>query len=396
MDLRFGLVTLNPFPIGNVSTVRYSSYCKAIAKTGAFAKVYIVAPSKTAAPNKNISGLEYGVLYEYVCKKISWEEDPSFFKKFFYYIFGLFRTALQLRRDKVNCVLLYSSDVVSYVFFWLYSFFYPFCLVTDKSEYPYGYASMGRFGQFFQRLKLKVFDGFVVMTNELVGFYQSVKARNADVFYLPMTVDAVRFENLSKQVSADPYFACAFGVHNRDGLLDTVKAYKLYREKIGAEASRLWLIGDFKNLINKHVVAEYIADEKLAEDVLIKGVLPFKEMPQTLVNAECLITTAREYVSGGFPTKIGEYLLSGTPVVATSAGEISMYLHDREQAFISKPGDVEGISNSLVFVHRNKALASSVADKGRRLALSVFNADSYSDSLVKFFVELGLKKYKRR
>lgn len=393
MDLRFGLVTLNPFPIGNVSTVRYSSYCKALAKRGVFSKVYVTAPSKTASPNLNVSGVDKGVFYEYVCGKITWEGDPSVVVKVFYYLYGLLRTALLLKRDRVNCVLLYSGDFVSYFFIWLCSLVFPFVLVTDKSEYPYGYARKGRLGQAFQRLKLKVFDGFVVMTKELVEFYQRVKAKKADVFFLPMTVDSAKFDGVAKNKDVPSYIACVFGVHNRDGLLDTVKAYGIYKNKLGCEAMRLWLIGDFTNLISGPVVAKYIVDNNLCDDVVLKGVLPHEFMPQALVDASCLITTALEYTSGGFPTKLGEYLLSGTPVVTTSAGEISLYLRDRVDAFVSTPGDVEGVANSLIFVHENENVAKSVAKRGRELALSAFNADSYVSGFASFLKERYSKKY---
>ena len=47
--LRIALVTHAPFPVGNVSTMRYSSYLKAMCKAGVYSYVLIYCPTKMAA-----------------------------------------------------------------------------------------------------------------------------------------------------------------------------------------------------------------------------------------------------------------------------------------------------------------------------------------------------------
>lgn len=384
MEPRVALVTLSPFPIGNVATVRYSSYCKAIARKGIFTKVYVIAPSRTAAVNKDVSGVEDGVAYQYMCNKTGWDRAPSSFIKLLYYTKGLFNTAVQLRRDNVTCVILFSSDLYSYFFMWGFKNLFPVILLTDKSEYPFGYKKMGSVRQFLHRLKLKVFDGLIVMTSELMKFYETAKADKAKLFHLPMTIDLSKFDGVVKFPQHEPYIACVFGVHNRDGLLDTVKAYKAYRDNLQEESYKLWLIGDFSRLPDNKIICSFIFDNGLESDVLRKGVIAYENIPQILADAECLITTATEYVSGGFPTKLGEYLASGTPVVATSAGEIDIYLTNRKNAFLSKPGDIVDISSNLIFVHKNKGDALVVAQAGRAIACKAFNAESYADDLILF------------
>ena len=384
MEDRIALVSLSPFPIGNVATVRYSSYCKAIAKKGIFVKVYVLAPSKTAAPNKYTKGIEDRVIYQYMSNKTTWTDKVSQTTKGLYYIKGLIKSAIQIRQDKISCIILCSSDSLSYLFYWVFTRIFSIPLITDQSEYPYGYEYLGNFKKKIVRLKLKVFDGFIIMTNELMVFYSEAKSKRAKLFHLPMTIDATKFDGLEKTPQETPYIAAVFGVHNRDGLLDTVKSYKLYRDKMGKKAYKLWLIGDFDNLKNNSLVKEFINSNKLDNDVVIKGLMPIENMPQILKDAECLITTAREYSSGGFPTKLGEYLASGTPVVATSAGEIACYLVNRKNALLSNPGDISDISNNLKFVHTNKVKAIEIAQEGGKLVREAFCANTYIDNLVQF------------
>ncbi|HTX70918.1 MAG TPA: glycosyltransferase family 4 protein [Thermoleophilia bacterium] len=69
-----------------------------------------------------------------------------------------------------------------------------------------------------------------------------------------------------------------------------------------------------------------------------------------------------------FPTKVGEYLASGRPVVTTAVGEIERYFTDRETACISRPGDPAGFADSLLALLGDPDLATRIGAAGRRLA----------------------------
>ena len=60
-------------------------------------------------------------------------------------------------------------------------------------------------------------------------------------------------------------------------------------------------------------------------------------MPKYLCNAKLLALARPDSIQaqGGFPTKLGEYLATGRPVVVTKVGEIPDYLEDGVNAFLS-------------------------------------------------------------
>ena len=101
------------------------------------------------------------------------------------------------------------------------------------------------------------------------------------------------------------------------------------------------------------------------------------------------MTTPLEYVSGGFPTKLGEYLLSGVPVVSTSAGEIEKYLTHNENIFLSAIGDLDGIAQNILFIDQNVNQAAAIGESGKNLALKVFNADTYSKKIIEFLTSFS-------
>lgn len=383
--MRIALITSNPFPIGNVSTNRLTTYCKSIAEKGIFVKVLILHPSKSEEAKCNASSGTYkNISYQNLANYAYWSYKTYSIKKIATIIISLFRSIKALRKDQIDTIIIVQDNFLIYFFYWLFSSIYRIKLILERNEYPFGYVNYNKIERYFQNIKYKFFDGFIIMTKELVNYYSKVKASKANIFLLPMSVDCDRFAELSKNLVTEKYIGCTFGYHNRDGLADTLKAYLLYKNIMGISSYKLWMIGDFKNLINKNEIAKIIEDNNLESEALLKGPYRSDKIPQILFDAECLITTPQKYISGGFPTKLGEYLATGNPVVSTNCGEIGIYLKNRKNCFLSEPCDINSIADDLVFIHCNRQEAFIIGEEGHKLAKTSFNTDKYIDSLVHF------------
>jgi len=88
-----------------------------------------------------------------------------------------------------------------------------------------------------------------------------------------------------------------------------------------------------------------------------------------------------------FPTKLGEYLASSTPVVVTAVGEIPNYLKDGKSAFIAKPGDSENFANKIEEALSDYENALQVGINGRRVAETHFNNKIQTVKIIKFIQE---------
>lgn len=387
--MRIALITSNPFPIGNVSTNRFITYCKSIAEKGIFVKILILHPSKSEEAKCNASSGTYkNISYQNLANYAYWSDKTYSIKKIATILISLFRSIKAIRKDQIDTIIIVQDNFLIYFFFWLFCSFYRIKLILEKNEYPFGYLNFNKIEKYFQNIKYSFFDGFIIMTEELVKYYSKVKATKANIFLLPMSVDCDRFAELSKNLVTEKYIGCTFGYHNRDGLADTLKAYLLYKNIIGASSYKLWIIGDFKNLINKNEITKLIEDNNLEADAILKGPYRSDKIPQILFDAECLITTPQKYTSGGFPTKLGEYLATGNPVISTNCGEIGIYLKNRKNCFLSEPSDINSIADNLVFIHSNQQDASIIGKEGHKLAKTSFNTDKYIDSLI-HFLQLG-------
>jgi len=85
----------------------------------------------------------------------------------------------------------------------------------------------------------------------------------------------------------------------------------------------------------------------------------------------------------GFPTKLGEYLLTGNPVVVTTVGDIPGFLKDGESAVFAKPDEPESFSSRLNWVLDHKEEGIEIGERGKEVALKEFNYLIESQKLAK-------------
>ena len=380
------ILTPNPFPIGNVSTNRFTTYAKFFASKNYDTKVLVLKgtedPENTI--NSQREGVFEGVHYEYMAKNTLWNTRTLLIKKAYLYLAGIKNAIKCLLLDRPSTVIIYTNDLFYMAIFGFLRNIIKYHYIIDKSEYPVVHRRKNSIYKLIYLKTFKLFDGILVMTNELMKYYSTIKSKNAGIFLLPMSVDLSRFTNAKRMPDTQPYFGCVFGTHNRDCISDTIKAFYIFCDKSKNNDVRLKLVGDIKNLINNHEVLEEIKKSEFQSRIDFLGTISPKEIPIFLINAIGLITTPREYISGGFPTKLGEYLASGNPVIATTAGEVSSYLVNFRNCFLAKPGDVENIAELMLTICSSPELAHDIGEAGKILANQVFTVECYDKKLMEF------------
>ena len=79
-----------------------------------------------------------------------------------------------------------------------------------------------------------------------------------------------------------------------------------------------------------------------------------------------------------------QYLLSGVPVVATKAGEISNFLEDGINSYLCEVDNWEDISEKLFYIHNHSFEAAKIGKSGYQLAITKFNILTYLKDLTFF------------
>ena len=55
--------------------------------------------------------------------------------------------------------------------------------------------------------------------------------------------------------------------------------------------------------------------------------------------------TDSAYANAGFPFKLGEFLASGKPVIASNVSDVGKFFTDRHDTMLVKPGECKEIDN---------------------------------------------------
>lgn len=381
---RVAVVTQAPFPEGNVSTMRYTSYLKSLSKSGVFTYVLVYCPTRMAAHIKERSGVHDGIKYQYVTD-ITWK-NYNIYNKIRYLIKGLFKSISYLNENKISTVILYGDNIlVVNLFYWAYSKITGKRFIGDRSELPTVQERQSKLRMWVYGIKQRMFDGMIIMTKQLMSFYSQYSTDSEFLFFLPMTIDPQRFQNAKREKQQERYIAIVFGTHNRDGLEESLKSYDMYCQKGGKYD--LWLIGDYDKMPNKETLYQIIQSSDYSNKIKILGRQANQALPSILVSASILMTTPNYYVSGGFPTKLGEYMLSGVPIVATKTGELLDYIAPNEDMLMSEPGDINNISDCLLRLEQDSSLAKVLSANAKRKAEKVFCADSYLKAFQAFLMK---------
>lgn len=254
-------------------------------------------------------------------------------------------------------------------------------IYVENTEHP---EILKVFPAFLQGSYMKAItqvEGMFVISTALKKLYEEKGAKNVSL--LNMVVDPERFRNLHKTDGVEKYIAyCGSATNTKDGVDILIKAFALFIEKV--KDYKLYIIGKTPAFSDDQTNIRLVKDLGIENNVVFTGEVPSDEVPQKLVDAEFLVLARPDNLQAqfGFPTKLGEYLLTGNPVVVTAVGDIPLFLKDGESALIAKPNDVKDFASKMLWVAEHYHEAHNIGLKGRDVALSEFNASSEANKIV--------------
>lgn len=113
------------------------------------------------------------------------------------------------------------------------------------------------------------------------------------------------------------------------------------------------------------------------------------EAIRIMKGAVCLVLARPNSLQAraGFPTKLGEYLATGRPVVVTDTGEIGRYLKDGENAYIVRIDECsnvqmeERVAKKILEVMEDPERAERIGAAGKEVAKRCFDWRNHSEAL---------------
>lgn len=386
-----------PFPIGLSATNRIISYCKGLVENNNEVEIVIINPTenKNNIINKSVSGTYSGIEFHYSWINTIW--PANYIMKIILFALSFSRSLIYCykknRDNKIDVIISsYDSLIVNLIYFILSKTIKcKFIYIVDEYPYPLRY---GKAPSLFRRLSIKsmcrLFDGIVVMTGALKEYFSDKIKKNAKLLVMPMTVETERFLNNNEPSPVEGKYIAYIGElsGNKDGVKDLIEAFRIIAGKFSE--LKLYIIGKSKTKIEYNEFEEVISKYDLKERIILTGRM-HRDLVPSYLNHAAILALARPNTirsQGGFPTKLGEYLAAGRPVVCTAVGEIPNYLTDGINAFLVEPDNNEKFAGKLKFVLENPEAAEKVGKEGQKVAINVFNYKMQSARMSGFLKEL--------
>lgn len=229
----------------------------------------------------------------------------------------------------------------------------------------------------------KKLSGLFVISTALKNYFISIGVPEKKITIVNMTVDPNRFENVSKSTSVEKYIAyCGTASNNKDGVDRLIKAFAIVAQK--HKDVKLYIIGRIPSPDDASGNLQLVESLNIKDKVVFTGVVLAEQMPQLLTNA-IILALARPnnlQAQNGFPTKLGEYLLTRNPVVVTKVGDIPLFLKDGESALLAEPDNIEEFADKLCWALEHQSEGIEIGQKGRNVAMANFNASIETNKII--------------
>jgi len=384
----------NAFPVGFAEANRLLSISQGINELGHKIKIYCIRPAERSPNiiNKDVQGIVDGVQYVYPAKTTIWPNSKI--ERIYIYLKGIILTwkniSQQHKIEKIDVLLSYSYSILINNFFRILSKLHKIKFVYFVDEYPYSILYPKKYGPIYRWYELnhfyKIFDFLLVITTPLKEFYEKRIKQNAKIDIIPMTVQPNRFESvLEESLFAKPYFAYAgYLGDDKDGVDILLKAFSIVATK--HEDVLLVLIGYSNSQVHHDKLIQLTHEYNIVNRVIFTGRIHRDEIPRYFCNAIGLVLARPDNIQakGGFPTKLGEYLATGKPVVVTKVGEIPHYLNDNYNAFLAEPNSAESFANKMIELLSDKDHAKQIGKQGKKLTEEVFNYKVQAKRILEF------------
>lgn len=285
--------------------------------------------------------------------------------------------------NKGDVISLYTFSPFEILFFSIICFFTRAKLYNEITEYPDVVGSKGLKNSLLEVLMRMYLDGLFVISKTLQQYYLSKGIKKDKIYILSMLVDNSRFDGLKKQgTNIAEITYCGTASNNKDGVNHLLEAFAIVKKHF--PDLKLRIIG-LMNDSDKEVNYSIIENNQIKNDVIFMGRIPSCEIPQQLINAKLLVLARpnNKQSEGGFPTKLGEYLATGNPVVATNVGEISHYLTHNKDIIFAEPNNISDIAEKILWVMSHPSESKQIGKAGKLTSIQLFGYKNKAEEMLK-------------
>lgn len=373
------------FPEGGGGTAMLLQSAKGLVSAGVDVEVLIPRSTEREgeALNTRLSGEYQSVKFRYMVKSLL--RPKTLIGRYLNFLNGasrLFSYLGEVKKSDPKCIIIVKGPLDGFTLA-LYIIiirlrglkaFYNFDDYPDYILFPGKTAAFQKI--LTEKFAYRLFSGFIVISTVLEKHIRELPGSEPPVYRLPMTVDPSRFVDVDTSIPTPDTYILYTGFdfnpgpvfNSKDGLLTLISAYAGIAESY--PGLKLVVIGENNPLYHGHT-------EKLGikEKVIFTGRRPRREIIAYQAEAKILVLPRpwSKQAEGGFSSKLGEYLLTGKPVLMTNVGDGSLYLKHMKEAIFAEPDSEPDLREKLIWILENYDMALQIGSAGREVALTRFN-----------------------
>ena len=358
------IVIARRFADGEAANNRLLSYVKGFGEAGREVDIIFCI---TRPDRAKFQGSYPGVHFHYL-----WESQPAWVvrRKTLSYIVALFQLIRRIgRRDTA---FMYFREVP--LFYAVYMISKRFFCETTEHPFFKGRGSIAKRLELNFALQLcRRADGLFVISDSLRSYYISRGVSPQKIHIINMFVDTDRFTVPAPDAEEDYIAYCGTVSKYKDGVDCLIRAFADFHRRY--PRYKLYLIGDAESSAEFEELRELAENEGVGETTVFTGRVPADRMPGLLSGAKILALARPDNIQArnGFPTKLGEYLATGRPVVVTRVGEIGNFLKDGETCLLAAPDHPAAFAEKLIWAAAHPQEARRIGEQGRKLAFAEFS-----------------------
>lgn len=393
------IVTWEGYPHGFAAAGRITCYAKALLLGGFEVEVVIYHRSEVfgvKAINTESSGIYEGIPFRYIGGTPLRDKNP------FIRNFNDWRDAkntisyLKRNMQKGDVILCYFREDIFGRKLIAFAQKYGYPIVRDLCEYPYAVTTLNEQTEQkckqYMRTDFLQFDGAICISENLLRLAMKYAPQRHHI-KIPILIDETKwdFSKVSPKPLNVPYiFHSGTLYQQKDGILDVLSAFADALPQLPQYTQYLFT-GNIEKSPDKASIKQLIADRHLENNLQFLGYLSQEDMHRYIKGASLFIINKLDNLQNQycFATKLGEYLLSGNPVLTTDIGEAVNFLVNNESAYIVKHGCIDALSSAIVKALTDKKTSTLIGLNGSKVATDCFTCKAVSSDLKQYLCQLS-------
>jgi len=390
------------YPSGMAATMRIKLFSEFLVEKNHEVKVLI--SNQDNGINKRF-GKHNNVSY----KTMLSDKFPRFLLYMFYPFLAIYQLISSRKNNNKNVLVVYDGvdlfNLQFIIFGKLIGYKVILDVVEDKILSNENMSSITKFHVWISEIILPylgwVIDGVVAISTTLKKKYQFL-FKKIDVELIPCSAANLDFShNRRNNVGKKIKIAYAGSYGHKDGveyLIDAFCEISKNNEDIllvllGGAKRRIPMVPSHSKIpINFSFTEPSSIPSDLEDKVLINNntnielvsYLPDDEYWQKLSESDILCMTRIDstFANSGFPFKLGEYLATGKPVIATDVSDVKYYLTDKQDFVMAKPSDTQSLISALEYLIKRPDKRSEIGRNGYNKCKLYFNPKINGKSLM--------------